>query len=110
MQNRACIFTKIKIHAYVIWNIEFVWHIQYITFLCICKVVLKIFLFFESIMVKPIFLCIEKDRKIEDKHINKPQFVEQEQHPCKLADAIKTECDTSTKNKNEDTLQHTQKK
>ena len=49
MQNRACIFTKIKIHAYAIWNIEFVWHIQYITFWCICKVVFKNILFFEGI-------------------------------------------------------------
>ena len=107
MQNRACIFTKIKIHAYVKWNIEFVWHIQYITFLCICKVVLRKILFFESITAETNLLCIEKDRKIENEHINKPQFVEQKEHPRKFADAVKAECNTRAKNENEDTFKHT---
>ena len=109
MQNRACIFTKIKIHAYVKWNIEFVWHIQYITFLCICKVVSRKILFFESIMEEPNLLCIEKHRKIEDEHINEPQFVEQKQHPCKFANTIEAERNACAKNEDEDAFKYAQK-
>lgn len=54
-------------------------------------------------------LCPKKDRKIEDEHINEPQFMEQQQHPRKLADAIKAERNTCAKNENEDTFQNAQK-
>ena len=52
-------------------------------------------------------LCPKKDRKIEDEHINKPKLVEQQQHPRKFADAVKAECNTCTKDENEDTFKHT---
>ena len=69
--------------------------------------VFKNILFFESIVTKQFLLCAEKDRKIENKHINKPQFVEQQQHPCKFANAVKTERHTSAKNKDKDAFQNT---
>ena len=54
-------------------------------------------------------MCPEKDRKIEDEHINQPQFVEQKKHPRKLTNAIEAECYPRAKNENANTFEHAQK-
>ena len=60
-------------------------------------------------MFSELSLRSEKDRKIEDEHIDKPQFVKQKEHPRKFANTIKTERHPRAKNENEDALKHTQK-
>ena len=70
---------------------------------CFCKIFAFAFNYYQKIA----FLCAEKDRKIEDEHIDKPQFVEQKEHSRKLADTVKAECNTRAKNENEDTFKHT---
>ena len=64
----------------------------------------------ENRNVLGVLLCIEKHREIKNKHINKPKFVEQKKHPCKLADAIEAKRNTRAKNENEDAFEYTQKK